>query len=62
MYKDVLRAIEGISIYPLIALLFFFTFFVGVLVWAIRLRHDYIEEMGHLPLDHDSSADDPVES
>ena len=33
MYKEVLRSIEGIEIYPIISLLIFFAFFVGVGVW-----------------------------
>jgi len=54
MYKDVLRAIDGVAIYPIAALLLFMLVFVSLVVWVARLRREYVEEMGNLPLEHDS--------
>lgn len=51
MYKEVLRSIHGVEVFPVISLLIFFAFFVGVVVWSIRLDRQRVSEMAHLPLD-----------
>ncbi len=51
MYKEVLRSIDGVEIFPVISLLVFFAFFVGVVVWSIRLNRQRVSEMARLPLD-----------
>jgi cytochrome c oxidase cbb3-type subunit IV len=53
MYKDVLRSIEGIEIYPIISLVIFTLFFVLLFVWIKRKDANYIDEMSHLPLNDD---------
>jgi len=57
MYKDVLRSIEGVEIFPIIALLIFFTFFIGVIVWSIRMDGDRLRAMSLLPLEGDDPKD-----
>lgn len=37
MYKNVLSSIPGIEYYPIIALVFFFGFFVALMVWYFRV-------------------------
>lgn len=51
MYKEVLRSIEGIEIYPVISLLIFFVFFVGLLAWFVLADRDKLQRLAHLPLD-----------
>lgn len=51
MYKDVLRSIEGIEIYPLISLAIFFLFFVGVGIWFFSADNDRLQRLARLPLD-----------
>lgn len=53
MYKDVLTRIEGIDLFPLIALVIFFTFFMLLITWVVRLNRSYIDAMGNMPLDGD---------
>ena len=36
MYKNVLQAIAGIEIYPMISFAIFFLFFLGLLVYVAR--------------------------
>ncbi|MBT4498438.1 MAG: cbb3-type cytochrome c oxidase subunit 3 [Gemmatimonadetes bacterium] len=55
MYKEVLRSIEGIEIYPIIALLIFFAFFVGVIVWSTRIDKERLRELSILPLDGEAA-------
>jgi cytochrome c oxidase cbb3-type subunit IV len=51
MYKDVLRAIEGIGLYPVISLIVFFLFFTTVFLWVLRIRKPHAARMAALPLD-----------
>lgn len=51
MYKETLRAISGIEIFPVISLLLFVTVFTVVLVWTIRLDRARVDAAASLPLD-----------
>jgi cbb3-type cytochrome oxidase subunit 3 len=54
MEREVLRAISGIGIYPVVSLVMFFTFFVGVIVYVLRKDKNYINKMSNLPLDNNN--------
>lgn len=56
MYKDVLSRIEGVELFPLISLVIFFTFFVLLITWVIRLNRGYIDTMAHMPLEDEESS------
>lgn len=58
MYKNVLQAIEGIAIYPLVSFFIFLALFAVVIIWFFRADKAHLERMAHLPLDNDS--DDAV--
>ena len=51
MYKNVLESINGVDIYPVISLIIFFLFFLGVLIWVMKADKSYISKMGNLPLE-----------
>jgi cytochrome c oxidase cbb3-type subunit IV len=51
MYKNVLQAIEGIGIFPLISLLIFFSIFTAVVIWSFRANKDHLQRMAELPLE-----------
>jgi cytochrome c oxidase cbb3-type subunit IV len=55
MYKNVLQAIENIEIWPMISLIIFFLFFLGVLIYIIRVDKDFIKRMKEMPLDEPDS-------
>ena len=55
MYKEVLRSIENIEIFPIISLLIFVLFFLGVFVWVLRVPKSYVDHMSSLPMDEDDS-------
>lgn len=46
-----LQSIEGVSIYPIISLLIFFSIFVMVSLWALRLKKEDIKYMSNIPLE-----------
>lgn len=52
MYKNVLESINGIDIYPVISLIIFFLFFLGVVFWVMKADKSYIRKMGSLPLEN----------
>ena len=53
--KHNLEGIDGVEIYPIISLLLFFTVFVTMIVFVLRLPKKKIEEVSQLPLDNDNN-------
>ncbi|MDP5201614.1 CcoQ/FixQ family Cbb3-type cytochrome c oxidase assembly chaperone [Flavobacterium sp. DG2-3] len=49
--KHNMETISGIEIYPIISLLIFFLFFVGLGIWVFSYRKEKIQEMSNIPLD-----------
>ncbi len=45
MYKNVLQAIDGIEIYPLISFSIFFLFFLGLLIYVALMDKKYVQTM-----------------
>lgn len=54
MYKNVLRAIEDIGIYPSISLILFFTFFVIMIIYLIKKGKNHWDEAARLPLEDEN--------
>lgn len=48
--KHNMETISGIEIYPIIALLIFFLFFVGLILWVFTYKKSAINELSQLPL------------
>ena len=57
MYKNILQTIENVEIWPIISLVIFFLFFIGVLVYVLRTDNEFIRKMKELPLDDTESSD-----
>ncbi len=55
MIRNVLTHVGGIELYGIVSVLLFFAFFLGMLVWAFRLKSTHLESMALLPL-----RDDPT--
>lgn len=53
MYKEVLRTMEGIELFPSISLLLFFAFFVLLISYLVKTGKHYWDEAANLPLDSD---------
>jgi cytochrome c oxidase cbb3-type subunit IV len=56
MYKDVLSRMEGVDLFPLIALVIFFTFFVLLIAWVVSLNRSYVDSMANMPLDEEKPS------
>ncbi|GAA4445218.1 hypothetical protein GCM10023188_48090 [Pontibacter saemangeumensis] len=48
MYKNVLQAIDGIEIYPLISFSIFFVFFLGLIVYVALMDKTYAQTMSSI--------------
>jgi cbb3-type cytochrome oxidase subunit 3 len=53
--------ISGIEIYPIISLLIFFLFFVGLYFWVFTYKKDKIIEMSNIPFS-DQEINDTLNS
>jgi len=53
MYKEILRSISDIDIFPIIAIVIFFLFFMGLLVWVFRMDKKHVNHMSNMPLKDD---------
>ena len=49
--KHNMETISGVSIYPMVSLMIFFLFFVGLGIWVFSYKKEKIDEMSHIPLD-----------
>ncbi|MBL7790143.1 MAG: CcoQ/FixQ family Cbb3-type cytochrome c oxidase assembly chaperone [Chitinophagales bacterium] len=50
--SNYLVEIAGVSIYPIISLLLFVVFFVGVLVWVFFMDKNKVNYIANLPFGH----------
>lgn len=56
MYKNILQTIQDVEIWPIISLVIFFVFFIGILILVFRTDRSFIKRMEHLPLE-DATVD-----
>ena len=50
MYKDILQSIDGIEFYAIGAMILFILFFIGMIIWVIKVDKNHIKKMSELPL------------
>ncbi|HRN42367.1 MAG: CcoQ/FixQ family Cbb3-type cytochrome c oxidase assembly chaperone [Flavobacteriales bacterium] len=49
--KHTMDTISGIEIFPIISLIIFFTFFMGLLLWVSKSSKTYINHVENLPFE-----------
>ncbi|WP_186756840.1 MULTISPECIES: cbb3-type cytochrome c oxidase subunit 3 [Echinicola] len=54
MKKEILTSIENVEIYPILSLLIFVLFFIGVAWWVVKADKQYIDHMKSLPMEDDN--------
>lgn len=52
-----MTAIDGVAIYPVIALFMFFAVFILMLVWVLRLDKKHVEGLSYLPFEKSSNEE-----
>ncbi|AEK24143.1 Conserved hypothetical protein [Capnocytophaga canimorsus Cc5] len=55
-----MASIDGIEIFPIISLLIFFLFFVGLFWWVIGYKKETIKELDSIPFDNDNENNDTL--
>ncbi|MFT2008067.1 hypothetical protein ACMA1I_05270 [Pontibacter sp. 13R65] len=60
MYKNVLQAIDGIEIYPLISFTIFFVFFLGLLLYVTLMDKTYVQQMSNFACAPEDDSDATV--
>ena len=53
--KHNMETIAGVAIYPILSLLIFFVFFVGLGLWVFSYKKEKIKEMSQIPLNDNPS-------
>ena len=61
MYKEILRNIDNIAIWPVISFVIFFTFFILLLWYVFTVDKNFINEMSQKPLQDGSENSHDVE-
>lgn len=57
--KHNMETIAGIEIFPIISLLIFFIFFVGLFFWVFTYKKETIDKLSNLPfMDEENSKED----
>jgi hypothetical protein len=62
MHKEVLRAIVGIDVFPVISLVLFVIVFAVAAVHALRLDRQLVDELSSLPFDPAPGTQRPAPS
>jgi len=57
MYKEVLRSIDNIGVFPIISFVIFFVIFILMLLWVLKFNKHYINEMANIPFKSDNNSD-----
>lgn len=50
-----METISGVEIFPILSLLIFFAFFVGLGIWVFSYKKEKITEMSQIPLNDDQT-------
>lgn len=60
MYKDVLRSMDGIELFPSISLMLFLTFFIFLIIYLVRTGKEHWREVSELPLESDQTINTKI--
>ena len=55
-FINYMQTIAGVGIFPMIGLTIFFTFFVVLVIWALGVNKEYIDDMKNIPLDKQNKS------
>ncbi len=61
MYKQILESIQDVDIWPVISLVIFFIFFVGILIKVAFIDKKFIKKMEEMPLDDGAENNQSIE-
>ena len=61
MYKEILRSIDNVAIWPMISFIIFFTFFILLLWYVFTADINFMNEMSRKPLQDGPDNSNDVE-
>jgi len=59
MFKHYFEQIQNVEVGPLISLVIFFLFFLGLLIWTLKTDKRYFYRMSQLPIEGNNSSNPP---
>ena len=59
MIQNVLQHLGGIENYGVLSMLLFIVAFLGIVVWACRLKQPFLDSMASLPLEPTPTSANP---
>ena len=62
MIENAVHSVGGIAIFGIFSICLFFAFFIGMTLWASRLKKNYLKSMEGLPLDDGTPSKNSTES
>jgi cytochrome c oxidase cbb3-type subunit 4 len=54
MYKAILQSLDDVTLFPIVAILIFFTFFVMLFVWVFKMDKKKVNHLAAMPLDQEA--------
>jgi len=60
MFKYYFEQVENVEIWPIISLAIFFTFFIGLTIYVIKMNRDHVKHMEKMPLAKDEEKPSSV--
>jgi cbb3-type cytochrome oxidase subunit 3 len=55
MYKEILRGVDNIGIFPTISFTIFFLFFLGLLIYVLTANKAHVAHMSAMPLEDEAT-------
>lgn len=56
MFKHYFEQIHQVEIWPIISLSIFFIFFLGLILWVIKMDKGYVDKMKNLPVNDEGNT------
>ncbi|GJM62321.1 MULTISPECIES: cbb3-type cytochrome c oxidase subunit 3 [Persicobacter] len=57
MFKHYFERVYNVEVWPIISLIIFFTFFVGLLWYVWKMSKSHVDKMSNMPLEEDPNDD-----
>ena len=62
MYKEILRSIDNVAIYPVFSFVLFGLFFLGMLILVFKLDKNHVQNMSSMPINDDNLSTNPLDT
>ena len=57
MYKEVLSSIDGVSLFPVVAIVLFMVIFTLIFIYVVRMDKSKVDRLAALPIKPDFTQD-----